>query len=275
MANSLSYESWDGDEPTQNSQLNGSLTQTAGSATLLNVACGTISKPKLGSQPYPERDDEQRTRDDHYFQPSRDVTVPSATTSSDFSITGDGRLLQDLTSSTVNQIKSSNIKSITLEGNLTQAAGVSSLKMVTADSLDTKAFNLLDSGGAVVVSDTEMRLLDGVTSNIQGQLNDLATDVGNFNDHVSTNAETIDGEQVVTGDKRFDSAKAKRLELQDEDASIRTNRLNTFAVARFQTNNRAAVNAGTFGQNQTQSVKVYHGNFTDGTHVEITSSIYS
>ncbi|RYE57566.1 MAG: hypothetical protein EOP48_05525 [Sphingobacteriales bacterium] len=181
----------------------GAITQTSGSSTLRNISCNNITQSSncsiiqsgvtsnaLGSTTISEL----IASSSMSFPGS--VTIPSATISDDFTITGDGRILQDQTSLTVNILKSTNIKSLEVEESITQNSGAVTLCDVVCDSLNTKEFNLLDSGGRIFVSDAEMRFLAGATSSIQAQLNsivatdtDLQTDVTNLQTDV-TNLQT-------------------------------------------------------------------------------------
>ncbi|RYE58452.1 MAG: hypothetical protein EOP48_03505 [Sphingobacteriales bacterium] len=66
-----------------------------------------------------------------------------------------------------------NILSSTVEEDIIQESGECDLRDVLCDSLSTKEFHLLDSGGSVVASDSEMRFIAGVTSDVQIQINSL------------------------------------------------------------------------------------------------------
>ncbi|RYE59335.1 MAG: hypothetical protein EOP48_01210 [Sphingobacteriales bacterium] len=162
----------------------GNLSQTSGSSTLLNLACGNINQSSGSSiiQSGTTSNSLGSTTISNLIVSSSmsfpgSVTIPSATISDDFTITGDGRILQDQTSLTVNILKSTNIKSLEVQEDISQSSGTATLCDVVCDSLNTKEFNLLDSGGSIVVSDSEMRFLAGVSSGIQSQLNSIvATD---------------------------------------------------------------------------------------------------
>eukprot|EP01031_Cornospumella_fuschlensis_P036871 gene36871-44732_t len=153
----------------------GNLTQTSGNSTLLDLSCGNITQSNNSSilqsgsgiaNAFGSSTVSNLVVTSTMTFPSS-ITIPSGTVSGD-QVFSSGRIVQDLTQTDINQLKTTNFRSITLEGS-------AALKTVTADSLDVKAFNLLDSGGAVIVSDGELRFLDGVTSNIQTQISANAT----------------------------------------------------------------------------------------------------
>ncbi|RYH26289.1 hypothetical protein EON65_14790 [archaeon] len=231
----------------------GNLTQSSGSSSLLNLSCHNITQSSNSSiiqSGVTSNALGSTTISDLIVTSSMSfpgsVTIPSATINDDFTITGDGRILQDQTSLTVNIIKSTNIKSLIVEESILQNSGTATLCDVFCDTLNTKEFNLLDSGGSIVVSDSEMRFIAGVTSSIQTQIDscvsinttqqseidNLQSDLDSITDHVtSTVQDQLDSIVAVNNTQTTDIA-----DLQEQiDDIIAVNDTQTNSIADLQT----------------------------------------